>query len=269
MKYGFIEEHREMYRIASMCAVLKTSRSGYYAWRNRQPSRRRIDNQELLGHIRQVHTRSRKLYGSPRITAELNEQGFKCGKNRVARIMKDHSICAEVKKRRFRRTTDSRHDYALAANLLIDQGQTEGVWASDITFVPTSEGWLYVAAVMNVKSRSTRLGSGLVFKHFPSDCCLGGKRNVEIQRAVAQIKFAETLRKIAKLAQPNLLNLNMYFWTKFTSPHFLLWATARQNLTPSVFDPISFSYTRVLSRFSAPTCRLMPWGSHAIVYART
>jgi len=153
MKYGFIEEHREMYRIASMCAVLKTSRSGYYAWRNRQPSRRRIDNQELLGHIRQVHTRSRKLYGSPRITAELNEQGFKCGKNRVARIMKDHSICAEVKKRRFRRTTDSRHDYALAANLLIDQGQTEGVWASDITFVPTSEGWLYVAAVMNVKSR--------------------------------------------------------------------------------------------------------------------
>jgi putative transposase len=119
MKYGFIEEHREMYRIGSMCAVLKTSRSGYYAWRNRQPSRRRIDNQELLGHIRQVHTRSRKLYGSPRITAELNEQGFKCGKNRVARIMKDHSICAEVKKRRFRRTTDSRHDYALAANLLM------------------------------------------------------------------------------------------------------------------------------------------------------
>ena len=92
----------------------------------------------------------RELRGSP---WRCNEQGFKCGKNRVARIMKDHSICAEVKKRRFRRTTDSRHDYALAANLLIDQGQTEGVWASDITFVSTSEGWLYVAAVMNVKSR--------------------------------------------------------------------------------------------------------------------
>ena len=67
--------------------------------------------------------------------------------------MKEHSIWAAVKKRRFRRTTDSRHDYALASNLLVERSQTEGVWASDMTFVPTSEGWLYVAAVMNVKSR--------------------------------------------------------------------------------------------------------------------
>jgi putative transposase len=72
---------------------------------------------------------------------------------RVARIMKDHWIRADVKKRRFRRTTDSRHNYALAANLLIDHRQTEGVWASDMTYVQTSEGWLYVAAVMNVQSR--------------------------------------------------------------------------------------------------------------------
>ena len=70
----------------------------------------------------------------------------------------EHSIWADVKKRRFRRTTDSRHDYALASNLLVERRQTEGVWASDMTFVPTSEGWLYVAAVMNVKSRRiTRL----------------------------------------------------------------------------------------------------------------
>ena len=87
----------------------------------------------MLGHIREIHRKSRKLYGSPRITAEPNDQGVKCGKNRVARIMKDHSISGEVKKRRFRRTTDSRHDYALAANLLIGKRQTEGVWASDIS----------------------------------------------------------------------------------------------------------------------------------------
>jgi putative transposase len=153
MKYGFMEEHRERWKVEGMCEVLKVSRSGYYAWRKRLPSTRQKNNRELLGHIREVHTQSRRLYGSPRITAELNEQGFKCTKNRVARIMKDHSICGEVKRRRFRRTTDSRHDYALAANLLIGQRQTEGVWASDITFVPTSEGWLYVATVMNVKSR--------------------------------------------------------------------------------------------------------------------
>lgn len=153
MKYGFMEEHRETYKIKSMGEVLRVSRSGYYAWRTRQPSPRQKDNEELLGRIREVHSQSRRLYGSLRITAELNEQGLRCGKNRVARIMKDHSIRAEVKKRRFRRTTDSRHNYALAANLLIDQSQTEGVWAADITFVPTSEGWLYVAAVMNMKSR--------------------------------------------------------------------------------------------------------------------
>ena len=136
-----------------MCEVLKVSRSGYYAWERRQPSLRQRGNEELLRQIREIHIQSRRLYGSPRVAAELKKQGVRCGKNRVARIMREHSIWAAVKKRRFRRTTDSRHDYALASNLLVDRKQTEGVWASDMTFVPTSEGWLYVAAVMNVKSR--------------------------------------------------------------------------------------------------------------------
>ena len=146
-------EHRERFKIKRMCRVLRVSRSGYYAWGSRQPSLRQRDNEELLRQIREVHTQSRRLYGSPRIAAELKKQGVRCGKNRVARIMREHSIEAAVKKRRFRRTTDSRHDYALASNLLVERSQTEGVWASDITFVPTSEGWLYVAAVMNVKNR--------------------------------------------------------------------------------------------------------------------
>jgi transposase InsO family protein len=136
-----------------MCEVLKVSRSGYYAWEGREPSRRQRDNEALLRQIREIHTQSRRLYGSPRVVAELRKQGVRCGKNRVARIMREHLIRGEVKKRRFRRTTDSRHDYALASNLLVERSQTEGVWASDMTFVPTSEGWLYLAAVMNVKSR--------------------------------------------------------------------------------------------------------------------
>jgi putative transposase len=153
MKYEFMEEHREIYKVGSMCEVLKVSRSGYYAWSTRRPSRRQKANEELLERIRRVHSQSRRLYGSPRIAAELNDDGVRCGKNRVARIMKNHSIRADVKKRRFRRTTDSRHEYTLAANLLIDHRRTEGVWASDMTYVQTSEGWLYVAAVMNVQSR--------------------------------------------------------------------------------------------------------------------
>jgi putative transposase len=164
MKYEFMEEHRETYKVKSMCEVLKVSRSGYYAWSTRQPSRRKQANEELLERIRKIHCQSRRLYGSPRITAELNEEGVRCGKSRVARIMKAHSIRADVKKRRFRRTTDSRHNYALAANLLVDQRQTKGVWASDITFVPTSEGWLYVAAVMDVQSRRI-IGLSMNDKH--------------------------------------------------------------------------------------------------------
>jgi putative transposase len=153
MKYEFVEEHRETYKVKSMCEVLKVSRSGYYAWSARRPSKVKQANEELLERIRKVYSRGRRLYGSPRITAVLHEEGIRCGKNRVARIMKNNLIRADMKKRRFRRTTDSRHNYALAANLLIDHRQTEGVWASDMTYVQTSEGWLYVAAVMNVQSR--------------------------------------------------------------------------------------------------------------------
>jgi putative transposase len=160
MKYRFIEEHRAVYKIKGLCEVLKVSRSGYYAWERRPPSLRQKGNEELLGRIQEIHHQSRRLYGSPRIVAELKKQGFRYGKNRVARIMKEHSIRAAVKKRRFRRTTDSRHPYALASNLLIDRRQTEGVWASDMTFVPTSEGWLYVAVVMKVNSRKI-IGLGM------------------------------------------------------------------------------------------------------------
>ena len=125
MKYRFMERERAVHTIKRMCEVLKLSRSGYYAWKDRQQSIRRKESEELLSRIRVIHEQSRRLYGSPRIRAELIEQGFRCGKNRVARIMKDHAVRAEVKKRRFRRTTDSNHTYALAANLLLYKNQTE------------------------------------------------------------------------------------------------------------------------------------------------
>jgi len=135
-----------------MSKVLRVSRSGYYQWRKRLPSNREKDNERLLEQIREVYHSYRRVYGSPRITAEINGKGTRCGKNRVARIMKANRIRAEIK-RGFRRTTDSKHGYALAANLLIHRSQTERLWASDITFVPTREGWLYVSAIMNVESR--------------------------------------------------------------------------------------------------------------------
>lgn len=152
MKYGFMEDHRDRFRVKSMCKALRVSRSGYYAWRNRGPSARQHANEQLLGHIREAHNRNRSIYGSPRITAELNEQGIRCGKNRVARIMREHGIRGKVVKR-FRRNTESRHSYPTAPNLLLEGTHTGPTWVSDITFVPTLEGWLYVSAVMNVRNR--------------------------------------------------------------------------------------------------------------------
>jgi len=152
MKYLFIDEHRGVYMLKRTCKVLKVSRSGYYAWKKRKPSMREEANKELLHHIREVHKESRKTYGSPRITDALNEQGVVCGKNRVARIMRDSGIRVKIKKR-FKRTTDSQHGYPVAPNLLIDNKQTERLWVSDITFIPTRQGWLYMSAVMNVRTR--------------------------------------------------------------------------------------------------------------------
>jgi len=164
-----MEEHRDVFRVKAMCRVLRVSRSGYYDWKSRKPSMRQQSNEKLLEHVYSAYWGSRKIYGSPKITAELHEQGLECGRNRVARLMRVNGIRAEVRRKFKKTTTDSQHAYALCANLLIGQHQTEGVWAADITFVHTFEGWLYVAAVMDVASRriiglsmSDRLSESLV-----------------------------------------------------------------------------------------------------------
>ena len=152
MKYEFMQEHRDRFRLQSMCKVLNVSRSGYYAWKSRIPSKRQVVNDELLENIREVYKKSRRVYGSPRITDELNEHGLKCGKNRVARIMKENGIRAYIKKK-FRSTTDAQHRYPASPNLLINGKKRDRVWVSDITYIYTREGWMYVSAVMDIQTR--------------------------------------------------------------------------------------------------------------------
>jgi transposase InsO family protein len=147
-----MNEQRDLYRLKTMCRALKVSRSGYYAWRKRMPSKSEIANNKLLESIRDIYQKNRKVYGSPRITDELNECGMRCGENRVARIMKENGIRAHIRKK-FKRTTDSRHRFQASENLLIQGNKSERVWASDITFIPTREGWMYVSAVMDIRSR--------------------------------------------------------------------------------------------------------------------
>ena len=156
-----MEKHRCEFRLTKMCKVLRVSRSGYYAWRGHKPSVRYQANMRLLERIREVHKESRNTYGSPRVTNSLNEQGIVCGKNRVARIMKENGIRAKMRKK-YKKTTDSGHFYPVAPNLLLETKKTDRLWSSDITFIPTREGWLYVAVVMNVRTRKI---IGLSMRH--------------------------------------------------------------------------------------------------------
>ena len=155
MKYEFIEENRSAFRVQKMCQALKVKSSGYYSWKRRGKSRRDKDNDRLLSEIRIIFMKYRRLYGSPRITDELRDNGHTCGENRVARLMKENGIAAKTK-RRFKVTTKSRHNYPIADNLVNRKFSSDSpnrVWASDITYVWTKEGWLYLAAIMDVYSR--------------------------------------------------------------------------------------------------------------------
>ena len=155
MKYRFISDHRERANVGLMCKVLNISRSGYYAWLKRPRSRRSKENRKLADHIRITHAKSRKIYGAPRIYRKLRENGISCSQNRVARIMKQEGIRGVVP-RKFKATTDSKHNFPVAPNLLnrnFDVKEPHRVWLADITYISTGEGWLYLSAVMDLGSR--------------------------------------------------------------------------------------------------------------------
>jgi transposase InsO family protein len=155
MKYRFIDRYSSEFRVEKMCKVLGVSRSGYYGWRKRPQSRRQRENEQVLMDIQESYKRSKEIYGSPRITEDLHAKGIRCGKNRVARIMRNNGMVARSR-RKFKATTNSKHTLPVAENLLEQNFHTDRpnkVWASDITYIPTLEGWLYVAVIIDVFSR--------------------------------------------------------------------------------------------------------------------
>ena len=156
MRYEFIEAHRDEFEIVNMCRVLGVSRSGYYAWRKRPVSVREMANQELKVEIKTIYEQSRQSYGSPRMQAELADRGLACGVNRIARLMREAGVVAKQSAKFKVNTTDSDHHYPVAPNLLgqdFTASQPNEKWLSDITYVPTDEGWLYLALVMDLYSR--------------------------------------------------------------------------------------------------------------------
>ncbi|ACL75837.1 Integrase catalytic region [Ruminiclostridium cellulolyticum H10] len=138
-----------------MCRLLNISRSGYYAWVKRPESLRKKRNTELLEKIRRIHKVSRETYGSPRVTNALKNEGIKCGKNRIAKLMKENNIAAKTRKK-FKATTNSNHNYPVADNILnqdFTAYKPNQIWVADITYIPTDEGWLYLAAIIDLYNR--------------------------------------------------------------------------------------------------------------------
>jgi len=144
--------------VRSLCAALEVSASGYYDWHQRQahPGPRAQQNAQLLEQIVQIHHASRQTYGSPRIQAQLRQAGGSYGRNRIARLMRQQGLCGRVKGRFRVRTTDSCHDQPIAPNRLPElpaPSAPNQIWVGDITYIPTAEGWLYLAGILDLYSR--------------------------------------------------------------------------------------------------------------------
>lgn len=155
MTFRFIADHADEWPVTWMCAALEVSASGYHAWLARADSPTEGWRQELVDAIEEVHGDVKQRYGSPRMTAELNARGHECSENTVARLMRRQGIRAKTPKR-FVRTTDSNHRLPVAENILARDFAPAGPnesWCADITYLPTREGWLYLAVVEDLFSR--------------------------------------------------------------------------------------------------------------------
>ena len=172
MRFVFIDVEKTFYPMRILCRVLKVSPSGYYAWRSRRPSQRDLDDEQLRPKVVEAFKTGRGTYGSPRVLRELVEQGFEVGRRRVARLMSELGLQG-LTPRKFRVTTDSDHDHPIAENVLARNFEASGPnqkWTTDITYVWTAEGWLYLAIVMDLYSR--RIVGWATADHLETGLCL-------------------------------------------------------------------------------------------------
>jgi len=156
MKFDYIKTNESEFPVTTMCEILEVSRSGYYAWKHRGESMRAQNNQALVVDIRAAFDRSQQTYGSPRIHRELRNRGIACNKKRVARLMQQERLISVHHKKFCPQTTNSAHDLPIADNLLQQDFSATAPnqkWVGDITYIPTAEGWLYLAVIIDLFSR--------------------------------------------------------------------------------------------------------------------
>ena len=155
MRFQFIATEKAAFPIRLLCRTLQVSRAGFYAWPGRAPSARARADQRLGIEIATIHAETRRRYGSPRVRAELVKRGRRTSRKRVARLMRIRGLAGR-RRRRFRVTTQSRHPFPIAANLLarqFERSAPDQAWLTDITYIPTGEGWLYLAVILDLCSR--------------------------------------------------------------------------------------------------------------------
>jgi putative transposase len=156
VRFALIEAEKANHDVTLLCRMLKVSRQGFYAWLRREPCRRQRTDETLGRSIRRAFDESNGRYGSPRVHLELRAQGLLTSRKRVARLMWQHGLIARPRRPRFVRTTDSRHGFRIAPNRLARDFRPDGpnrAWASDITYIPSKQGWLYLAVVIDLFSR--------------------------------------------------------------------------------------------------------------------
>jgi transposase InsO family protein len=156
VKFAFIRDHRRRWPVSAICRVRKVTRSGFYAWLTRKPSARQLRQQQLLAKIRVAHAQGRELYGSPRVYRALRIDGETVSRGTGAKLMRAAKIRAKTRRRYVPRTTDGTHTRPVAPNVPdrdFATGSPDRKWVADITYVPTAEGWLYLAAVLDCFSR--------------------------------------------------------------------------------------------------------------------
>jgi transposase InsO family protein len=156
MKYQFIEQHKQEFPIVVMCQVLGVSESGYYAWRKREVCPRKREDAQLAKEIREIFVSHHGRYGSPRVRIELRDQGRSCSRKRIARLMREAGLCAKRKRQRvFTTRRDPSHPVAPhTLNRDFTATEPNKKWVSDITYIPTRQGWLYLAVILDLYSRS-------------------------------------------------------------------------------------------------------------------
>jgi transposase InsO family protein len=256
------------YSILSLCENLDVSSSGYYGWleRRSQPGRRACENQTLAKEIQAIHEESRQTYGSPRIVMELRKQGKRHGRNRVSRLMNEEGLCGRQKGRYRIQTTNSNHDEPIAPNRLAEAPAATApnqIWVQDITYIETQEGWLYLAAILDLYSRKIvgwamspfidttlvlkALAMALLHRNPPANLLCHSDRGVQyasgdFRAALAQAGFIASMSRKANCYDNafiesfwSTLKLDLVYRTEFAT---------RQEAQREIFDYIECFYNR-------------------------